>query len=150
MATNFTVIISRKQHFGNEQATFDDVEREAEFVGPTKDFPFPCPNVDPAQTALLMFQSREVHHQRNVFRINGVDLMSVDEVDRLPASPSRETWNGNILLVGPRHQLRATGNVLHVEARNTNGGGGGNLDDFILDNVVLVYKTRQRLTTVAE
>ena len=84
-----------------------------------------------------MFQSREVNHQRNVFRVNGVDVFG-----GLPASPSKDTWNGNILLIEPRHQLRPTGNILHIEARNDSGGGGGNIDDFIIDNVVIIYKTR--------
>jgi len=137
MATNFIVILFQRQHFGNEQGTFNDIEPNVPFVGPTKDFSFNCPNVDPGESAFLMFQSRDVDHQRNVFQINGVDVFG-----GLPASPSRDTWNGNILLIEPRHQLRATGNVLHVESRNSSGGGGGNIDDFIIDNVVIVYKTR--------
>ena len=32
-------------------------------------------------------------------------------------------------------------NVLRVEARNTSGGTGGDIDDFIIDNVVVQYKT---------
>ena len=138
MATNFTVILFQRQHFGNEQGTFNDVEPSVPFVGPTKDFPFNCPNVDPGETAFLMFQSRDVDHQKNVFRINTVQVFG-----GLPASPSRDTWNGNILLIEPHHGLKETGNILHVESRNTSGGGGGNLDDFIIDNVVIVYKTRQ-------
>ena len=51
-------------------------------------------------------------------------------------------WNGNILLIEPHHQLRATGNVLHVESRNSSGGGGDDIDDFIIDNVVILYKIR--------
>lgn len=58
----------------------------------------------------------------------------------LPASPARDAWNGNILLIEPHHQLRTTGNVLHVESRNSSGGGGDDIDDFIIDNVVIVYK----------
>lgn len=66
-----------------------------------------------------MFQSRDVGHQRNVFKINGVYVFG-----GLPASLARDAWNGNILLLDPRHQLRATGNVLHFESRNSSGGGG--------------------------
>jgi hypothetical protein len=137
MATDFTVILFQRQHFGNEQGTFNDIEPNVPFVGPTKDFPFNCPNVNPGETAFLMFQSREVSHQRNVFQVNGVDIFG-----GLPVSPSRDTWNGNILLIESRHQLKATNNVLHVESRNESGGGGGNIDDFIIDNAVIVYKTR--------
>jgi hypothetical protein len=135
MATNFTVILFQRQHFGNEPGTFDDIEPNVPFAGSTKDFSFDCPGVDAGETAFLMFQSRDVDHQRNILQINGVDVFG-----GLPASPARDAWNGNILLIEPHHQLRATANVLHVESRNSSGGGGGDIDDFIIDNVVIVYK----------
>ena len=135
MATNFTVILFQRQQFGNEPGTFNDIEPNVPFAGSTKDFSFDCPGVNPSETAFLMFQSRDVDHQRNIFQINGVDVFG-----GLPASPSRDTWNGNILLIEPHHQLRATANVLHVESRNSSGGSGDDIDDFIIDNVVIQYK----------
>ena len=136
MATNFTPIVAQRQHFGDEQGTFNDVEPNLNVVT-KKDFSFDCPNVNPGETAFLMFQSRDIDHQRNVFRVNGVDIFG-----GLPASPSKDTWNGNILLIASRHHLTATNNVLHVESRNRNGGGGSDIDDFMIDNAVIVYKTR--------
>ncbi|AMY09140.1 hypothetical protein LuPra_02353 [Luteitalea pratensis] len=136
MATNYTVVLFSRQHIGDNPGAFDDVEPNVAFVGPGKDFPFDCPGVNSAAAALLMFQSRDVDHQRNVFRVNGVDVFG-----GLPASPARDAWNGNILLIEPHHQLRATGNVLRVEARSSDGGSAGGIDDFILDNVVIMYKT---------
>src|SRR5215510_6349703 len=135
MATNFTVILFQRQHFGNERGTFNDIEPNVPWAGSTKDFSFDCPGVNPSETAFLMFQSRDVDHQKNIFQINGVDVFG-----GLPASPSREAWNSNILLIESHHQLRATANVLHIESRNSNGGSADDLDDFILDNVVIVYK----------
>jgi hypothetical protein len=38
--------------------------------------------------------------------------------------------------------LGPTGNDLHIESRNESGGGDGEIDDFIHDNVVVMYKTR--------
>lgn len=137
MASNFTVIQFQRQHFGNQPGTFNDLEPNVPFVGPTKDFSFDCPNVAPGETAFLMFQSRDVDHQRNGFQINGIDIFG-----GLPASPSRDTWNGNILLIEPQHQLQETDNVLRVESRNSTGGSGGDIDDFIIDNVVIEYKAR--------
>ena len=137
MASNFTVIQFQRQHFGNEPGIFNDMEPNVPFVGSAKDFLFDCPNVDPAETAFLVFQSRHVEHQRNVFRVNGTDVFG-----GLPASPARDSWNGNILLLEPHHQFRGTGNVLHVESRNASGGSAGDVDDFIIDNVVIEYKTR--------
>jgi hypothetical protein len=136
MATNFTVVLFQRQHFGNEPGVFDDIEPGVPFAGSAKDFSFDCPGVNPDETALLMFQSRDVDHQRNIFKINGVDV-----VGGLPASPSSDAWNRNVLLIEPHHELTAKGNVLHVESRNSNGGRDGDTDDFIIDNVVIVYKT---------
>jgi hypothetical protein len=138
MGTNFTVIQFQRQHFGNEPGSFNDIEPAVPFVGPAKDFVFDCPKVDPNDTALLLFQSRDVSHARNVFQANGIQVFG-----GLPVSPSRDTWNGNVLLVERHHGLRATGNVLHVESRNTSGGADGNIDDFMIDNVVIQYKTME-------
>jgi len=137
MATDFTTVLDKAKHFGNEQGTFNDVKPTVTFAGPTRDFSFDCPNVNPGETAFLMFQSRDIDNQRNIFRVNGIDIDG-----GLPVSPSKDTWNGNIVLISSRHQLKATNNVLHVESRNGNGGGGSDIDDFIIDNVVIVYKTR--------
>ena len=138
MGTNFTVIQFQRQHFGNEPGSFNDIEPAVPFVGPAKDFVFDCPKVDPNDTALLLFQSRDVSHARNAFQVNGIQVFG-----GLPVSPSRDTWNGNVLLVERHHGLRATGNVLHVESRNTSGGADGNIDDFMIDNVVIQYKTME-------
>src|SRR5262249_25722160 len=135
MATNFTVIVFQRQQFGNEPGIFDDVEPDVPFVGATKSFPFDCPGIDSTETALLMFQSRDVDHSRNVFQVNGVDVFG-----GLPASPARDAWNSNVLLLEPHHQLTAGGNVLRVESRNSRGERVDDIDDFIIDNVVIVYK----------
>src|SRR5262245_15643969 len=136
MATNYTVVLFSRQHIGNDPGTFDDIEPNVVFAGPAKEFVFDCPGVNSTEPAFLLFQSRDVDHQRNVFRVNGVDVFG-----GLPASPARDAWNGNILLVERHHQLKATGNVLRIEARTSTGGSTGDVDDFILDNIVIMYKT---------
>ena len=136
MATNYTVVLFSRQHLGNDAGTFNDVEPNVVFVGPAKDFLFDCPGINPAEAAILMFQSRDVDHRQNIFRVNGVDVFG-----GLPASPARDAWNGNILLVERHHHLKTTGNVLRVEARRSDGSSTGDVDDFILDNVVIIYKT---------
>lgn len=135
MATNFTVILFQRQHFGARAGVFDDVEPNVPFAGRSKTFAFDCPNVLPGEAAVLLFQSRDVDHARNVFEVNGIGVFG-----GLPVSPARDSWNGNVLLVELHHQLKAAGNVLHVESRDARGTGSGSLDDFIIDNVVLVYK----------
>jgi hypothetical protein len=136
MASNFTVVLFQRQHFGNGPGIFNDVEPNVPFAGRAKSFVFDCPNVQASEPAFLMFQSRDVDHPRNVFEVNGIGVFG-----GLPVSPARDSWNGNVLLVEPHHQLRATGNVLHIESRDGRGTGSGNIDDFIIDNIVLVYKT---------
>lgn len=61
MALDFTVIIHVRQRFGdNELEDLNDIglETNAPFVGQQKDFEFRCPNVDPSQRAILLFQSQ--------------------------------------------------------------------------------------------
>jgi hypothetical protein len=136
MGATFTVIQFQRQHFGNEPGSFDDVEPDVPFVGAAKEFVFDCPHVDPNEAACLLFQSRDVGHRRNILQVNGIEVFG-----GLPVSPARDSWNGNVLLVERHHQLREAGNVLRIEARNTNGGTTGDIDDFIIDNVVIQYKT---------
>jgi hypothetical protein len=135
MATNFTVILFQRQQFGNEPGIFGDVEPNVPFVGATKSYSFECPGINSSETAFLMFQSRDVDHPKNVFQVNGIDVFG-----GLPPSPARDAWNGNVLLIEPHHQLRAAGNILNVESRNSRGESAGDIDDFIIDNVVIVYK----------
>jgi hypothetical protein len=146
MSTDFTVISSVRQHFGDEATTFNDIEPGVSgnsFVKGEKTFTFPCPNVDPNQTAVLMFQSRDVSKsQKNIFEVNKIPVFG-----GLPASPDRNEWNGNILLLEKHHGLKATGNTLHVKALNNAGTSSGDIDDFILDNIVVMYKTRTPLPT---
>ena len=74
-ATNFTVILYQRQPFGIEPGTFNDIDPNVPFVVPTKSFSFDCSGVNSSETAFLMFQSRDVCHQINVFQINGVDAV---------------------------------------------------------------------------
>jgi hypothetical protein len=136
MSADFTVVTPVRQGFGNEPDYLRSIEPSVPFVGPTKDFIFPCPNVNPNEPAVLMFQSRDVDSTQNRITINTVAVEG-----GIPVSPNKDTWNGNVMTIAAG-VLLASGNRLHIEARNTSGGGGGDIDDFILDNVVVMYKTR--------
>ena len=138
MATSFTVILFSRQQFGPNQGLFDQVEPGVAFAGLSKDFSFDCPDVDSGEAAYLMFQSFALGDKRTVFQINGVDIFGGLPV----ANPERwfdqnaQTiffhWAGNIMLVESNHGLKAAGNILHVESTGL---------DFIIDNVVITYKT---------
>jgi hypothetical protein len=137
MGSDFTVVLHQTAHLGNEEGMFGT----APFKGPTFDSPpFSCPNVDPSQRAVLLFQTRDVNSAQNVIRINGSDLFGGIPVSTTGSEES-PIWNGNVALV-EANVLKPSGNVLHLESRNMSGGGGGNIDDFLIDNVVIFFKTR--------
>jgi hypothetical protein len=73
--------------------------------------------------------------------VQSLTINTVKVEGGIPVSPNKDTWNGNVMMVAA-DVLKASGNTLHIEARNTSGNGGGDIDDFILDNVVIMYKTR--------
>ena len=142
MPVNYTVILFSRQHFGNEPNIFAGINPP--FVGQSKDFKFDCPDVNPGEPAFLLFQSLDVSHDTNIFDINGVGVFGGIPVSATAPSqgdqhPPLKIWNGNIALIESHHNLKATGNVLHVESKNA--------DDFILDNIVIVYKTRGGIVT---
>jgi hypothetical protein len=146
MPLNFTVILSSRQRFGPNISSLTQVEPQAAFVGQAKDYSFDCPNVDTSQTAFMQFQAMGVGHSQNVFEINGVGVFG-----GLPVGPigrprtefgNTAAWASHTLLVENHHHLRATGNVLHIESRVFAGPPPSAFpDDFILDNIVIVYKT---------
>ena len=71
-----------------------------------------------------------------MFEINGQTVFG----DLPTTADDRDAWAGQVLLVSP-NVLRATGNVLHVESRTDSGSTSGDIDDFVIDNVVVFYKT---------
>lgn len=128
---NYTVIARVRAHFGDQPDSLP-----GQFVGQRKDWNFDCPGIDPGQEAVLMFQSLSVHMTSNVFTINGRTVFG----DLPTTSPDAGAWTGNVLLVTPG-TLEPSGNVLHVESRDESGGTSDGLDDFVIDNIVLFYKT---------
>ena len=126
-----TVITSVRNHFGNEPSFLPGA-----FVGQRKDFRFDCPGIDPRQEAVLMFQSLHVSHPRNVFTINGRTVFG----DLPTTTEDKEAWAAQVLLVTP-NTLRGRDNVLHVDSRTDSGTSSGDIDDFVIDNLVLLYKT---------
>ena len=129
---NYSVIVNQRNHFGNQPDFLPGV-----FAGQRKDFSFDCPGVDSRQQSVLMMQTQHVSVEANVFTVNGTD-----GVRQRPAGRprTRTPWAAQVLLVNP-NVLRSSGNVLHVEARTGSGSSSGDVDDFAIDNVVLMYKT---------
>jgi hypothetical protein len=128
---DFTVITSVRNAFGDEQGSLPGV-----FVGASKDFTFDCPGIDPNKDAVLTFQALSVDSEKNVFRMN--DRVVFGDLPKTTSTAGG--WSAQTALITPG-TLKPRGNVLHVEARTTGGATSGNIDDFVLDNVVLFYKT---------
>ena len=131
MAADFTVIIAVRQHFGNRAGS-----RPGAFVGNEKRYAFDCPNVDPDTWAVLMFETLDVDHELNAFEVNGHAIAG-----GIPKSPSRNAWNGNVVLINP-NWLKEHGNELYIGSLNSEGTLSRDIDDFVMDNVVVLYKTK--------
>jgi hypothetical protein len=135
MASDFVVIVNVRQHYGNERGVFGP---ELTFAGNNKDFTFDCPGIDTRAQGILLFQTRDVDNETNFFNVNGHDIPG-----GIPRSAARDDWNGNVAIVGGGW-LQESGNVLQIGARDERGSLLGNLDDFLIDNIVLFYRTRGR------
>jgi hypothetical protein len=163
MACDFTVIQAVRQQFGDTTKGADgqeyeiQLEQDAPFVGLSKDFRFSCPSVDSTQMAVLQFESLaglagsfftfipslSGPAHRNIMRINGVDLPGDitpgplnEQIGATDVGFSPPAWRAQLLLV-PANVLNEE-NVLHIESVFIPGG----FDNFIIDNVVVFFKTR--------
>jgi hypothetical protein len=65
MALDFTVVFSVRQRFGDAKIDDLGLETEAPFVGSEKEYPFSCPDVDPSQQAILLFQCMGANLQQS-------------------------------------------------------------------------------------
>ena len=125
----FVYITSSVQHFGDEPDFLTGT-----FRGDDHEFTFDAPGVNPNLRAVLMLQTRSVSHDLNVIRINGVNITGA-----LVKHAESNEWFAQFGEI-PSGTLKATGNVLKIISRNSNGEAGGNLDDFNIDNVVVLYR----------
>jgi hypothetical protein len=138
---DYTVIVQVRHQFGNE-----DIDVGV-FAGEQFDFSFDCPKVESGQVAILLFQGFRVGEEQTL-EINGTEVPG-----GIPAGPLSGGltsfagsdhhahsyfsppfgWSAYSMLVGPG-VLRETGNVMHVASRDG--------AEFVIDNVVLFFKTR--------
>jgi hypothetical protein len=150
MALDFTVVIVVRQRFGDGDSDDLGQETEAPFVGRQKDFPFRCPGVDRNQQAVLLFQCQGANLQQSL-EINGQQIFggipaAVEQAPFPFLSPQGTVqsvtfaqWSGNVMLIHPG--VLQEDNVLRIRAREI--GDSGNVDNFIIDNLVVFFKTRR-------
>lgn len=137
MSSDFTIIIRVRQHFGDDADSMPGA-----FVGTNNSYPFSCPRVDPTQEGVLLFQTLGVSHDKNFIAINSTGITGEPEVyGGIPVSRSDQDWNSNVMLIRPG--VLTESNVLRLGARRSDGSILNELDDFVIDNVVVLFKTRQ-------
>ena len=146
MALDFTVVITVRQRFGDNDIEDAGLETDAPFVGSEKDFEFDCPNVDSRQQAVLLFQCMGTNGQQSM-EINGRQIFggipAATELVTLPTGiVSHAQWNGNVMLIEPG--VLREDNVLRIQSGKLSDD---NLDDFIIDNLVVMFKTRSGVST---
>jgi hypothetical protein len=124
------IIFQVRQHFGDEQSALPGA-----WVGASAEYEFELPGIDVNQPAYLMFQALGVTSEHDVFTLNKQPIAG-----GIPLMSGNEGWAAQVMLVSPRVLLPGK-NILRVEARDASGGTGGDLDDFVLDNAVLLYST---------
>jgi hypothetical protein len=138
MASDYTVITHQSVHIGDEPGAFG----QATFAGRTFRTQFSCPNVDSSQRAVLVFQSRGIQSAHNTIAINGSRVFGGVPVSQPSTGPETQIWNGNVALVEAGALRSNQPNELVVEARPLGGGPSGNIDDILIDNMVIFFKTR--------
>ncbi len=152
MGCDYTVIEAVRHQFGDDPGRGQDLftreyalgswESGEPFVGISHDFAFKCPAVDGSQMAVLQFNAYGVSYHGNIIQVNGVDLPGgmyqtpMADIDDDSAEP---LWHTQSLLV-PADILGADENILHIQAT----GLLGDVDDFIIDNIVIWFKTSER------
>jgi len=127
VSSNFVFIIRERQHFGDEPGAHPGFFRGEDFSFP----PFDAPGINPNRPAVLMLEARGVQNS-NVFRINGVTISRALQ----PHPEANEAQTFTEIANVPPGVLKAQGNVLRVIAVKD---AFGNLDDFVIENVVLHY-----------
>jgi hypothetical protein len=158
MALDFTIITDVRQRFGDYARGEKDSPNERPSgmeadtaIGLDKSFAFRCPSVDRKQFAILLFQTLGVALRQGL-EINGQTIFggiapSLDPAARIlgPRTESPEdrttlgTWNGHVMLIHPG--VLQESNILRIRAADATAA---NIDDFLVDNVVVVFKNGQQ------
>jgi len=156
MALDFTIITDVRQRFGDyaraetESPGGGGLEADTP-PGLAKSFAFRCPAVDRKQFAILLFQTLGASVRQGL-EINGQTIFggiapSLDPAARIlgPRTESPEdstrlgTWNGHVMLIHPG--VLQESNILRIRAADATAA---NIDDFLVENVVVVFKTAQQ------
>jgi hypothetical protein len=135
-SASYTYIITGRHYFGDDYDKSHAYTGEV-YKGLSAQYVFNLPGVNRAQPATLMLKFRDVGSYLHVFTLNGYHLDALRGSD--DSFEDRINLQPNYVLV-PGYMLKETGNVLRIAARNKDGGLT-DVDDFVVGEVVLIYKT---------
>jgi hypothetical protein len=125
-----TVVIQVRQHFGNEQQSLPGA-----WVGRANEYQFDVPRIDVRKPAYLMFQARAVSAEQNLLTINDHPIPG-----GVPRTSREDGWAAQVMLISPGF-LTPARNILRIESRDAGGDTDGDIDDFIIDNAIVLYST---------
>ncbi len=146
MATDFTVIIRVRHHFGDEQQDQPiPIDPNIPFAGLSRDFDFTCPGVDRSQEAILQFISFGILpffvETNHTLQINGNDIFGGLQPGPIHSvANANPIWKTHSLIVHP-YVLRDGNNTLRI-AVGEPMSDTDNRDNFVIDNATILFKTR--------
>jgi hypothetical protein len=119
-------------HFGDESGSMPGV-----FRGSERTYTFTLPGVDPSEEGQVILSTFAVDVTCNRFEINGTQIPVFRNHN------DERVWETDTFRI-PTNLLRAGANAnrLTIRALNTSCNNGGNLDDFVVANIVVHYKTQ--------
>jgi hypothetical protein len=126
--TQFKVIIAEIRHLGDQPTSIGEA---GIFVGPLFHAKFDLPeNIDPDELAVIQCRTKDNQLNNKMFFLNHKPLPDILE----PHPSNKEEWMLDIAIV-PKGWLKHGENNIHI------GYSDENYDDFVVDNLVLWYKT---------
>jgi hypothetical protein len=133
--SDFQYVIRSTQggdHFGDDEFSLPGVFRNA-----FRTYTFTLPGVNPSQEGQVILSTFHVNYSCNRFEINNVPIpVFADHNDE-------SVWETETFRIGT-NVLRAgtNANTLTIRAVDGSCGTGGELDDFVVANLVIHYRTQ--------
>jgi hypothetical protein len=125
-ASDFTLVITSNHSFG-------DVSSGGTFQGEDQSYPFTLPSNLGSGRMLVMLTARGVGNNCNRFEVNGT------QINGILVNRDNSNEQHTELFDVPPNVLKPGANTLYIRAVNSSCTAGGNLDEFVLNNVVFLY-----------
>jgi hypothetical protein len=128
--TKYKVIVAEIRHLGDQPTAIGEA---GIFIGPYFHAKFNLPdNLDAEELAVFQCRTKDNQLNNKMFFLNHKPLPDILE----PHPANKREWMMDIAIV-PKGWLKVGENNIHV------GYSDENYDDFVIDNLVLWYKTQK-------